>query len=70
MEVANVIVFNTAADDVAYLGFVFHSMEYELGVGIVTYRQRLVHIGSAEEIDESVAEKDVRRQERGKSSGK
>jgi hypothetical protein len=70
MEAGNVVVFSTALDDAAYLGFVFYSMEYEHGVGIVTHRQRLVHVGTAEEVDESIAEKDIRRHNRGKAGGK
>lgn len=69
LEFAELIVFVTSAEGVAYTGFVFNSMEHEHGIGVVAHRNRVAHIGNAEEADESAAEKDVRRLKRGKRTG-
>ena len=68
LELADVIVFAATWEGLAYTGFVFNSAEYEHGIGVVAHGSRVVHIGNAEEADESAAEKDVRRLKRAKRS--
>jgi len=69
LELADVIVFSSAGDGVAYTGFVFNGMEYEHGIGVVAHRERVAHIGFAETADEAAAKKDLRRLKSAKRAG-
>jgi hypothetical protein len=65
-ELAIVLVFYPALDEVSYTGLVFHCLQwdygYEHGVGIMLHQDRIVHFGMAEEAqDETQALKDLRR---------
>jgi|GEM_PF-5842855 len=67
LELSEVHVYQVVQDDVAYTGFVFNTIEYEHGIGVVAHRDRVVKIGNAEEAEMKVAEKDLARINRGKT---
>lgn len=57
LEIAEVIVFPSAAKVVTYTGFVFNGMGYEYSIGVVAHRDRAVQVVFAETADEAAAKK-------------
>lgn len=65
-ELASVVIFRPAHEDVAYTGFVFDCLQweygYEHGLGIVAHKDRVVFIGMGEDgMNEAKAQSDLRR---------
>ncbi len=65
-ELATVMIFRPAHEDVAYTGFVFNCLQwddgYEHGLGIVAHKERVVFLGMGEDgTNEAKAQSDLRR---------